>query len=59
MDDMTGQTVLVTGGTAGLGRATALGVSRLGARVGITGRDDARTRSAAVGISPRSDTTRA
>jgi NAD(P)-dependent dehydrogenase (short-subunit alcohol dehydrogenase family) len=47
MNDMTGKTVLVTGGTGGIGRATALGLSRLGARVGITGRDDARTRIAA------------
>ncbi|MFF1876400.1 SDR family oxidoreductase [Leifsonia sp. NPDC058230] len=47
MNDMTGKTVLVTGGTGGIGRATALGLSRLGARVGITGRDDARTRTAA------------
>jgi NAD(P)-dependent dehydrogenase (short-subunit alcohol dehydrogenase family) len=50
MNDMTGKTVLVTGGTGGIGRATALGLSGLGARVGITGRDDARTRAAAAEI---------
>ena len=50
MNEMTGKTVLVTGGTGGIGRATALGLSRLGARVGITGRDDARTRRAAAEV---------
>jgi retinol dehydrogenase-14 len=36
---MTGQVVLVTGGTGGIGKATAIGLAALGARVGITGRD--------------------
>ena len=40
---MTGQVVLVTGGTGGIGKATAIGLAALGARVGITGRDPART----------------
>ena len=39
---MTGSTVLVTGGTGGIGRATALGLARMGANVAITGRDAAR-----------------
>jgi retinol dehydrogenase 14 len=39
---MTGRTVLVTGGTGGIGRATALGLARLGANVALTGRDAAR-----------------
>jgi len=39
---MTGKTVVVTGGTAGIGRATALGLARLGAHLAITGRDRAR-----------------
>ena len=43
---MTGTTVLVTGGTGGIGRATAQALVGLGARVGIVGRD--RDRAAAV-----------
>ena len=44
---MTGRTVLVTGATSGIGRATARGLARLGARVAITGRDRGRTQQAA------------
>ena len=47
---MAGKFVLVTGGTGGIGRATAIGLAALGARVGITGRDQARTVAAAAGI---------
>jgi len=47
---MAGKTVLVTGGTGGIGRATAAGLAALGARVAITGRDLARTRAAAADI---------
>ena len=36
---MAGKTVLVTGGTGGIGRATAMGLAMMGARLGITGRD--------------------
>jgi retinol dehydrogenase-14 len=42
---MAGKTVVVTGGTGGIGRATAEGLARLGARVAITGRDLARPAS--------------
>jgi retinol dehydrogenase-14 len=47
---MAGKTVLVTGGTGGIGRATAEGLAQLGARVAVTGRDIARTQAAAAQI---------
>jgi retinol dehydrogenase-14 len=47
---MAGKTVLVTGGTGGLGRAAAVGLAAVGARVGITGRDRARAEAAAAAI---------
>ena len=47
---MTGKNVLVTGGTAGIGEATAVGLAALGARVGITGRDRDRAEAAATHI---------
>ena len=42
-----GRTVLVTGGTGGIGRATAVGLARMGAQLAITGRDRGRTEGAA------------
>jgi retinol dehydrogenase-14 len=47
MSAMTGRTVLVTGATGGIGRATAAGLAALGARVGIVGRDVSRSEAAA------------
>ena len=44
---MDGRTVLVTGGTGGIGKATALGLATMGADVAITGRDRERTEDAA------------
>jgi len=44
---MAGRTVLVTGGTGGIGRATALGLAAMGAHLAITGRDRGRAESAA------------
>ena len=44
---MAGRTVLVTGGTAGIGRATALGLAAMGAHLAITGRDRGRAEDAA------------
>lgn len=48
---MTGKTVLVTGASGGIGMATALGLSKLGAHVAITGRDRERVLAAARAIS--------
>src|SRR5271170_6484068 len=47
---MAGKSVLVTGATGGIGQATAAGLAALGARVGITGRDQVRAEAAAAGI---------
>jgi retinol dehydrogenase 14 len=44
---MTGRTVLVTGGSGGIGKATALRLAQLGASVSIIGRDAPRTATAA------------
>jgi retinol dehydrogenase-14 len=51
---MTGKTVLITGGTGGIGRATAVGLASMGARVGITGRDKGRAQRAAAEIASES-----
>jgi retinol dehydrogenase 14 len=42
LSDMTGRTVVITGGNSGIGRATAEAVAGLGARVVITARHPAR-----------------
>ena len=47
---MTGKTVLITGATSGIGRAAAIGLATIGARVGITGRDRSRAEAAAAEI---------
>jgi retinol dehydrogenase 14 len=51
---MIGKTVLVTGGTSGIGRAAATALASKGARVGITGRDRARAEAAAAAIARES-----
>jgi len=54
MKPMTGKTVLITGGTGGIGKAAAVGLASMGARVGITGRDQARAERAATDIEAES-----
>jgi NAD(P)-dependent dehydrogenase (short-subunit alcohol dehydrogenase family) len=44
---MAGKTALVTGGSGGIGKATALGLATMGAQLAITGRDRTRTEGAA------------
>ena len=44
---MTGKTVLITGATSGIGKATALGLAILGADLAITGRNPGRTEAVA------------
>jgi len=51
---MNGKTVLITGGTGGIGRAAAVGVASMGAHVGITGRDRTRAEQAAAAIADES-----
>jgi retinol dehydrogenase-14 len=51
--DMHGSTVLVTGGTGGIGLATATGLAGLGARVGIVGRSITRGAAAADAVRRR------
>ena len=51
---MTGKTVLITGGTGGIGKAAAIGLASMGARVGITGRDRVRAEEAAAAIARES-----
>jgi NAD(P)-dependent dehydrogenase (short-subunit alcohol dehydrogenase family) len=47
---MAGKVVVITGGTGGIGKATAIGIATMGARVGVTGRDLARAEQAAADI---------
>jgi retinol dehydrogenase-14 len=43
---MQGKAVVITGGTGGIGAATALGLARMGAAITIVGRDEGRGRAA-------------
>lgn len=55
MESMTGKTVLITGGTGGIGKETALGIAKLGARVIVTGRSKERAVTATSNIRVQSD----
>lgn len=48
--DITDKVALITGATGGLGKAAAKGMSRAGARVMLTGRDEAKLRPVAAEI---------
>ena len=52
---LAGRNVVVTGATGGIGKATAMGLASLGARVGIIGRDPARIAAAAEDLRRVSD----
>ncbi|RZS63640.1 short-subunit dehydrogenase [Agromyces ramosus] len=51
---LAGRNVVVTGGTGGIGNASAAGLATLGARVAIVGRDRARAEAAAEELRRRS-----
>jgi len=50
MQELSGQRALVTGGTSGIGRATAVALAREGARVLISGRNETRGTEAVAAI---------
>jgi NAD(P)-dependent dehydrogenase (short-subunit alcohol dehydrogenase family) len=54
MDEMTGKTVVITGGNTGIGKEAAVGLAGLGARVVITSRNEERGRAARDEIAERS-----
>ena len=55
MPDMTGKTVVVTGGNSGIGLETAAALAAMGARVLVTARNADRGRAAVAEIADRTD----
>jgi NAD(P)-dependent dehydrogenase (short-subunit alcohol dehydrogenase family) len=53
-DDMTGKLVVITGGNAGIGKETAVGLASKGAHIVLTSRDAARGADAVTEIKQRS-----
>src|SRR5215208_6281091 len=51
---MDGKVVLISGGTGGIGKATAEGLANLGARVVVVGRDQSKGESATAEIQAKS-----
>lgn len=52
--DLHGKTILITGGTSGIGRETAVNLAKMGAHVVVTGRDQERGRQGIEDIQKRS-----
>lgn len=50
--DMQGKTVLITGGTSGVGQVSARELARRGARIALIGRDRTRTDSELEALAP-------
>lgn len=53
--DLTGQVAIVTGATSGIGKATAVGLMRLGAEVHVTSRSQERAEEAAAELEGQSE----
>lgn len=51
---MEGKTVIITGGNAGIGKETAIGLAKKGANVTITGRNEAKVKAAVEDIKQKS-----
>jgi len=54
MVDMTGKTCIITGGNSGIGKATALGLARMGATVVIVSRGKEKGEAALADIIAKS-----
>ena len=57
-DDMTGKLVLITGGNAGIGKETAVGLASKGAHVVLTSRDTTRGADGVVPQLPQDELTK-